>query len=139
MTLFHYHLVFILDTWDNVFIWLGNESSNSEQEAVQDLAKEYLASSPSKRKGNGLDCFFYLRFRPSKSEKNLELLGDISSIFNIWANYPEFNLLMSSKPLTGTPIITVHQGKEPITFTGFFLGWDDEFWDTDVSDKLQYS
>ena len=55
MTLFHYHLVFILDTWDNVFIWLGNESSNSEQEAVQDLAKEYLASSPSKRKGNGLD------------------------------------------------------------------------------------
>jgi len=81
--------VFILDTWDNVFIWLGNESSNSEQEAVQDLAKEYLASSPSKRKG--------------------------------------------------TPIITVHQGKEPITFTGFFLGWDDEFWDTDVSDKLQYS
>ena len=51
------YLVFILDTWDNVFIWLGNESSNSEQEAVQDLAKEYLASSPSKRKGIGLDCF----------------------------------------------------------------------------------
>ena len=50
------YLVFILDTWDNVFIWLGNESSNSEQEAVQDLAKEYLASSPSKRKGIGLDC-----------------------------------------------------------------------------------
>ena len=46
---------------------------------------------------------------------------------------------ISPKPLTGTPIITVHQGKEPITFTGFFLGWDDEFWDTDVSDKLQYS
>ena len=61
------------------------------------------------------------------------------SILNILANCPEFSLLMSSKPFTGTPIITVHQGKEPITFTGFFLGWDDEFWDTDVSDKLQYS
>merc|ERR1712086_1097300 len=40
--------VFILDTWNNVFIWLGNESSESEQEQVQSLAKEYLETSPSK-------------------------------------------------------------------------------------------
>lgn len=34
--------------------------------------------------------------------------------------------------------MSVKQGKEPITFTGFFAGWDDEFWDTDVNDKLSY-
>ena len=39
----------------------------------------------------------------------------------------------------GTPIITVRQGKEPVTFTGFFAGWDDEFWDTDVNDKLEFN
>jgi len=36
----------------------------------------------------------------------------------------------------GTPIVTARQGKEPVTFTGFFAGWDDEFWDTDINDKL---
>ena len=38
--------------------------------------------------------------------------------------------------ISGTPIVTARQGKEPVTFTGFFAGWDDEFWDTDINDKL---
>jgi len=80
--------VFILDTWNNVFIWVGAESNEAEQEEVQTLAKEYLETSPSKRKG--------------------------------------------------TPILTIHQGKEPVTFTGFFLGWDDEFWDVSAADRLEY-
>lgn len=28
-----------------------------------------------------------------------------------------------------TPIVTVKQGFEPPTFTGWFVGWDPEFWD----------
>ena len=28
----------------------------------------------------------------------------------------------------GTPIVQVKQEKEPVTFTGFFAGWDEEFW-----------
>ena len=43
-------LVFILDTWNNVFIWVGAESNETEQEEVQALAKEYLETSPSKEK-----------------------------------------------------------------------------------------
>jgi len=78
--------VFLLDVWESLFIWIGSESRDEEKEQVESLAKEYLETSPSKRKG--------------------------------------------------TPIITVFQGKEPVTFTGFFLGWDDEFWDTDVDTRL---
>ena len=45
------NLVFILDVWETVFIWIGSESNKTEQSEVQDLAKEYLQSSPSNRKG----------------------------------------------------------------------------------------
>ena len=78
--------MFLLDVWESLFIWIGSESRDEEKEQVESLAKEYLETSPSKRKG--------------------------------------------------TPIISVFQGKEPVTFTGFFLGWDDEFWDTDVDTRL---
>ena len=78
--------MFLLDVWESVFIWVGKESRDEEKEAVNELAKDYLATSPSKRKG--------------------------------------------------TPIVSVFQGKEPVTFTGFFLGWDDEFWDTDAEARL---
>ena len=40
------------------------------------------------------------------------------------------------KKRKGTPILTVHQAKEPVTFTGFFLGWDDEFWENGL--ELEY-
>ena len=76
-------------------------------------------------------------------EKELAQTVRRSQAQNQFENLPHINCLIfksrNLKSLKGTPIITVHQGKEPITFTGFFLGWDDEFWDTDVSDKLQYS
>lgn len=80
--------VMILDTWNNVFIWIGLDSSDNEKEQSQQAATDYLAADPAGRKG--------------------------------------------------IPIMSVKQGKEPITFTGFFAGWDDEFWDTDVNDKLSY-
>ncbi len=32
----------------------------------------------------------------------------------------------------GTPVVVVKQGHEPPTFTGWFLGWDDSRWDSDL-------
>merc|ERR1719402_1901440 len=80
--------VMLLDTWTTIFIWVGNDSTESERENVQEAAKDYLTSDPAGRK-----C---------------------------------------------TPIVSVRQSKEPVTFTGFFAGWDDEFWDTDINDKLSF-
>lgn len=32
---------------------------------------------------------------------------------------------------TGTPTVMVKQGSEPPTFTGWFLGWNPEYWTTE--------
>lgn len=34
-----------------------------------------------------------------------------------------------------TPIVTVKQGFEPPTFTGWFLGWDHDFWSSDPLER----
>ncbi|XP_074526955.1 gelsolin-like [Halichoeres trimaculatus] len=36
----------------------------------------------------------------------------------------------------GTPIVTVKQGFEPPTFTGWFLGWDREYWAEDPLERF---
>ncbi|XP_025048523.1 villin-1 [Alligator sinensis] len=41
--------VFLLDTWDQVFFWIGKEANVSEQEAAAVMAQEYLSSHPSGR------------------------------------------------------------------------------------------
>ncbi|XP_006261559.3 villin-1 [Alligator mississippiensis] len=41
--------VFLLDTWDQVFFWIGKEANASEQEAAAVMAQEYLSSHPSGR------------------------------------------------------------------------------------------
>ncbi|KAF7205503.1 gelsolin isoform X1 [Nothobranchius furzeri] len=38
-----------------------------------------------------------------------------------------------------TPIVTVKQGSEPPTFTGWFLGWNHEFWNIDPLKRLMQS
>lgn len=35
-----------------------------------------------------------------------------------------------------TPIVTVKQGFEPPTFSGWFLGWTQEFWSADPLQRL---
>ncbi|CAG5104331.1 Oidioi.mRNA.OKI2018_I69.chr1.g1201.t1.cds [Oikopleura dioica] len=70
--------VMLLDAWNTVFVWIGQESSDDEKEQTLEAAKQYLATDPAGRKG--------------------------------------------------TPIVQVKQEKEPVTFTGFFAGWDEEFW-----------
>ncbi|XP_051552635.1 gelsolin-like [Myxocyprinus asiaticus] len=74
--------IMILDTWDQVFIWIGNEANEEEKnEAVTSAAK-------------------YIETDPANRDKR-------------------------------TPIVTVKQGFEPPTFTGWFLGWEHDFWSSD--------
>uniref|UniRef100_A0A8C0VZ73 Villin-1 n=1 Tax=Cyanistes caeruleus TaxID=156563 RepID=A0A8C0VZ73_CYACU len=41
--------VYLLDTWDQVFFWIGNGANESEKEAAAVMAQEYLRSHPSGR------------------------------------------------------------------------------------------
>ncbi|KAM6332281.1 villin-1 isoform 2-T2 [Podargus strigoides] len=41
--------VYILDTWDQVFFWIGNGANESEKEAAAVMVQEYLRSDPSGR------------------------------------------------------------------------------------------
>nr|XP_043883030.1 gelsolin-like [Solea senegalensis] len=74
--------VMILDTFDQVFIWIGNEAYEEEKTESAAMAVCYIESDPADRD----PC---------------------------------------------TPIVTVKQGFEPPTFTGWFLGWNTEYWADD--------
>lgn len=37
----------------------------------------------------------------------------------------------------GTPIVTIKQGAEPPTFTGWFQAWDAKMWDTDPLERIR--
>ncbi|NXQ13733.1 VILI protein, partial [Peucedramus taeniatus] len=41
--------VYLLDTWDQVFLWIGKGANESEKEAAAVMAQEYLRSHPSGR------------------------------------------------------------------------------------------
>ncbi|KAF6730771.1 Gelsolin [Oryzias melastigma] len=43
--------VMILDTWDQLFIWVGNEANEEERKGAPKIAKEYVDSDPSGRRG----------------------------------------------------------------------------------------
>ncbi|KAL2091993.1 hypothetical protein ACEWY4_011791 [Coilia grayii] len=78
--------VMILDTWDQVFVWIGNEANEEEKNEAVASASRYIETDPSNRDRR-------------------------------------------------TPVVTVKQGFEPPTFTGWFLGWDFEYWSTDPLDR----
>ncbi|XP_067871824.1 villin-1 [Heterodontus francisci] len=73
--------VMLLDTWEEVFLWVGRSANNYEKKESDKSAREYLQTHPAAR---DLD----------------------------------------------TPIITVKQGYEPLTFTGWFNAWDSHKWRT---------
>ncbi|KAG7218321.1 hypothetical protein INR49_020479 [Caranx melampygus] len=79
--------VMILDTWDQVFIWIGNEAHEEEKAEAAASAARYIESDPAGRDPH-------------------------------------------------TPTVTVKQGFEPPTFTGWFLGWNHEYWNTDPLQRL---
>nr|2LLF_A Chain A, Villin-1 [Gallus gallus] len=41
--------VYLLDTWDQIFFWIGKGANESEKEAAAETAQEYLRSHPGSR------------------------------------------------------------------------------------------
>ncbi|XP_059849790.1 gelsolin a isoform X2 [Hypanus sabinus] len=74
--------VMILDTWDQVFVWIGNDAQEEEKSEALASAKVYIETDPANRDRR-------------------------------------------------TPIVIVKQGFEPPSFTGWFLGWDYDYWSMD--------
>ncbi|KAG8443075.1 hypothetical protein GDO86_011771 [Hymenochirus boettgeri] len=71
--------VMLLDTWEQVFLWIGKEANEVEKKESFKAAKQYISTDPSGRD-------------------------------------------------KGIPIVTVKQGHEPPTFTGWFMAWDSHKW-----------
>ncbi|XP_036376713.1 advillin [Megalops cyprinoides] len=71
--------VMLLDTWEEIFLWIGRSANDFETKEACTSAVEYLKTHPAHRD-------------------------------------------------PGTPIITVKQGYEPPTFTGWFNAWDPHKW-----------
>ncbi|XP_063051604.1 gelsolin b [Engraulis encrasicolus] len=78
--------VMILDTWDQVFVWVGNEANDEEKKEAMTSASRYIETDPSNRDRR-------------------------------------------------TPVVKIKQGFEPPTFSGWFLGWDFEYWSTDPLER----
>uniref|UniRef100_A0A671U234 Gelsolin n=1 Tax=Sparus aurata TaxID=8175 RepID=A0A671U234_SPAAU len=74
--------VMILDTWDQVFVWIGDEAREEEKMEAALSAVRYIESDPADRDPR-------------------------------------------------TPTVTIKQGFEPPTFTGWFLGWNHDYWTVD--------
>ncbi|KAM7018461.1 gelsolin-like [Tautogolabrus adspersus] len=79
--------VMILDTWDQVFVWIGDDARNEEKTEAAASAVKYIESDPADRDPR-------------------------------------------------TPTVMVKQGFEPPTFTGWFLGWNDEYWTDDLLERF---
>ncbi|KAI4894107.1 hypothetical protein NFI96_020169, partial [Prochilodus magdalenae] len=43
--------VMLLDTWDQIFLWVGNDANDVEKTGAPKIAKEYVDSDPSGRRG----------------------------------------------------------------------------------------
>ncbi|XP_034969293.1 gelsolin isoform X2 [Zootoca vivipara] len=78
--------VMLLDTWDQVFVWVGNDANEVEKTEAEASARRYIETDPANRDRR-------------------------------------------------TPITLIRQGFEPPTFTGWFLGWEDDYWSTDPLDR----
>ncbi|KAM4745002.1 gelsolin-like isoform 2-T2 [Anableps anableps] len=79
--------VMILDTWDQVFVWVGNEAHEEEKMEAAASAERYINTDPAGRDPR-------------------------------------------------TPIVTLKQGFEPPTFTGWFLGWNHDYWNEDPLERF---
>uniref|UniRef100_A0A8C4ES29 Gelsolin n=1 Tax=Dicentrarchus labrax TaxID=13489 RepID=A0A8C4ES29_DICLA len=78
--------VMILDTWEQVFIWIGNEAQEEEKTEAMASAVRYIETDPANRDRR-------------------------------------------------TPIVKIKQSFEPPTFTGWFLGWDHDYWTSDPLER----
>ncbi|MGH0157502.1 UNVERIFIED_CONTAM: hypothetical protein FKN15_041593 [Acipenser sinensis] len=76
--------VMLLDTWEEIFLWIGKAANDVEKKESLTSAAEYLKTHPAQRD-------------------------------------------------PGTPVTTVTQGHEPLTFTGWFSAWDPHKWSHSVA------
>uniref|UniRef100_A0A673X2W6 Gelsolin n=1 Tax=Salmo trutta TaxID=8032 RepID=A0A673X2W6_SALTR len=78
--------VMLLDTWEQIFVWIGGEAHAEEKAEGIASAIRYIETDPTKRDSS-------------------------------------------------TPIVKLQQGHEPPTFTGWFLGWDHEYWSSNPMER----
>ncbi|KAL6097790.1 vill [Pungitius sinensis] len=78
--------VMLLDTWEEIFLWVGNSANQYEMKEAWNSAQDYLRTHPAGRDPD-------------------------------------------------TPIVSVKQGYEPPTFTGWFSAWDPHKW-SDLSNSF---
>ncbi|KAJ3606002.1 hypothetical protein NHX12_028045 [Muraenolepis orangiensis] len=78
--------VMILDTWDQVFVWIGDEAQDEEKTEAMASALRYIETDPANRDRR-------------------------------------------------TPLVKVKQSFEPPTFSGWFLGWDTDYWASDPLER----
>ncbi|XP_061522540.1 villin-1 isoform X1 [Phycodurus eques] len=71
--------VMLLDTWEEIFLWVGSSANQDETKEAWNSAREYLRTHPAGRD-------------------------------------------------TNTPVVSVKQGFEPPTFSGWFHAWDPHKW-----------
>nr|XP_020465752.1 gelsolin-like [Monopterus albus]XP_020465753.1 gelsolin-like [Monopterus albus] len=79
--------VMILDTWDQIFLWIGADANETEKTGSMKIAQDYVNSDPAGRRG--------------------------------------------------IPIITIKQGEEPLSFSGWFHAWDVSMWNKDPLQCMQ--
>ncbi|XP_035271568.1 scinderin like a [Anguilla anguilla] len=79
--------VMLLDTLDQIFLWVGKDANEVEKKGSEKIAKDYLECDPSGR--------------------------------------------------TGIPVVTLNQGSETPTFTGWFQAWDPKLWEKDPFEQIK--
>ncbi|KAM9073182.1 advillin isoform 1-T1 [Megaptera novaeangliae] len=108
--------VMLLDTWDQVFLWIGAEANATEKESALATAQEYLRTHPSGRDTGTPILIIKQGFEPpiftgwflawdphiwsaGKSYEQLkEELGDAAAITRITADMRDTNLSLNSEP-----------------------------------------
>uniref|UniRef100_A0A452RCQ9 Villin-1 n=1 Tax=Ursus americanus TaxID=9643 RepID=A0A452RCQ9_URSAM len=108
--------VMLLDTWDQVFLWIGAEAEATEKESALETAREYLRAHPSGRDTGAPTLIIKQGFEPPiftgwflawdphiwsarrSYEQLKEELGDAAAITRITADMRNATLTLNSEP-----------------------------------------
>ncbi|XP_077932316.1 advillin isoform X1 [Halichoerus grypus] len=123
--------VMLLDTWDQVFLWIGAEANATEKESALATAQEYLHTHPSGRDADTPILIIKQGFEPpiftgwflawdphvwsaGKSYEQLkEELGDATAITRITADMRNATLSLNSEPkYYPIEVLLKHQNQE---------------------------
>ena len=107
----------ILDTYHNVFIWVGRGANEEEKKQSLTIATEYIKSDPS---GRDLDSTSVIQVKKRFSHHSITTGDSLLSTYIYCWSY-------------SFSIDQVKQGFEPAMFTCNFLAWNPEFWSQEQS------